>query len=326
MAKHGGIDVVFLIDGYNFLAAKLKSLSLKVSSLVEQSDGLGDGNEIYTPVGKTNLTLTQGEAFFDDAALSLHAAMANNMGTSPSVTPRIGCVGIMGNTIGAVCYGLAGLFSTAYEGALQLTKLTKANAEHLMQNVVERGRIVLNLAAQTASFDTTASPTDFTTDPSQTTIPITSNSAANPSVVTTPVPHGLTNGQKVFISGSNSTPSINGDLVATVISPTSFSLPVNVTVAGTSGSFVLSNTVNGGSAYQQVTAFSGFSGYVGKIRQSADNVTYVDLATFANVTGAPNAQRVTVAPATTVNRYLVYTGTPTGAGSVTPFAMFARSL
>lgn len=64
---------------------------------------------------------------------------------------------------------------------------------------------------------------------------IVSNSVAASTVVTTASNHNLFNGQTVRISGSNSTPSINGDRVATVLSPTTFSIPVTTTVAGNTG-------------------------------------------------------------------------------------------
>lgn len=67
---------------------------------------------------------------------------------------------------------------------------------------------------------------------------ITSNSIANPTVITTPVNHGLSTGNIIQIFESNSTPTIDGERVVTVISPTTFSVTVNVTVAGSSGYFV----------------------------------------------------------------------------------------
>lgn len=72
-------------------------------------------------------------------------------------------------------------------------------------------------------------------------VTILSNTLANPTVVTTSGPHGLSSGQQVTITGSNSTPSINGSHVVTVISPTTFSIAVNVSVAGTAGSFTTAN-------------------------------------------------------------------------------------
>lgn len=327
MAKYGSTSALFLVDGYNFLAAKVQSIALKISSMTEQVDGLGDQPQLFAPVNKQMGTVTQSGAFFDTTALSIHDGMATKLGTTPQSTARVICVGIMGNTVGAVLYGIAGAFSVAYEPLLALAKLTKANAEHLLAGLIERGQVVQPLAAETANWDTTATPVDYTTDPSQFPIPITSNSMAAASVVSTPVPHGLTTGQVVLIAGvAGSSPDINGEQTVTVLTPTTFSVPVDTSAGsgGTGGSFLLSSSVNGGSAYQQVSALSGFTGYVGKIRHSADNVTYVDLATFANVTAAPAAERVVVAAGTTVNRYLVHTGTVTGTGSLTVLSAFAR--
>lgn len=62
---------------------------------------------------------------------------------------------------------------------------------------------------------------------------ITSISAANPTVITTSNPHTLRNGNEIVITGSNSTPSIDGLYTVTVLTPTTFTIPVNVTIAGT---------------------------------------------------------------------------------------------
>jgi hypothetical protein len=82
------------------------------------------------------------------------------------------------------------------------------------------------------------------------------------------------------------------------------------------------SSANGGVAYQQVSELTGLTGFVSKIRHSADNATFADLVTFANVTAAPAAERKTVAG--TVNRYLAYDGNVTGTGTITPMAGFAR--
>lgn len=71
--------------------------------------------------------------------------------------------------------------------------------------------------------------------PAVTTRTISGNTLANPSVVTTTTDHGLKTGMYVTISGSNSTPSINGLWRVTVLTATTFSIPVNVTVAGSAG-------------------------------------------------------------------------------------------
>jgi hypothetical protein len=95
-----------------------------------------------------------------------------------------------------------------------------------------------------------------------------------------------------------------------------------VTTPGTGGSFVRSNSRNGGAGYLEVSAYSGFTSVVVKIRSSPDDVTYADLITFTTVTAAPAAERIAVAG--TVDRYLCVTGTVTGSGSITPFVGFAR--
>jgi len=86
-----------------------------------------------------------------------------------------------------------------------------------------------------------------------------SNTVANPTVVTTTVAHGLTTGDAVFIQGSNSLPSIgfvqgvqSGIHTVTVINTTTFSVPVNVTMAGNSGTVKPAIDLTGYSARMKV--------------------------------------------------------------------------
>lgn len=65
---------------------------------------------------------------------------------------------------------------------------------------------------------------------------ITAISAANPTVITS-VAHGLTTGDSIVIEGTNSTPILSGLYVATVLTVNTFSVPVTVTIPGTSGFF-----------------------------------------------------------------------------------------
>lgn len=82
------------------------------------------------------------------------------------------------------------------------------------------------------------------------------------------------------------------------------------------------STSDGGTAYQQVVAYSGFTDVTGAIRHSADDIVYTDLLTFTPVTGV-EAQRQTVAG--TVNRYLAFAGTVSGSGSIEVLAGFSRN-
>lgn len=60
--------------------------------------------------------------------------------------------------------------------------------------------------------------------------------AANPTVVTSAT-HGLVTGDQILITGSNSTPSIDGLRTVTVTGASTFTVNVNVTVAGTKLSY-----------------------------------------------------------------------------------------
>lgn len=64
-------------------------------------------------------------------------------------------------------------------------------------------------------------------------------SASNPTVITTASPHGLTSGDLVSTIGNSSV--IDSTYVATTISATSFTIPVNVSTAGSGGTAVKFN-------------------------------------------------------------------------------------
>lgn len=61
------------------------------------------------------------------------------------------------------------------------------------------------------------------------------NTAANPTIVTATA-HGMVDGDQVVIIDSNSTPPINGLYTISQVTANTFAIPVNVTIAGTSGS------------------------------------------------------------------------------------------
>ncbi len=329
MAKFGSSSALFLVDGYDFLASKLASLSFKHTAITETSDGLGDNYESNSPTGKQKATISQGQGYFDTTANSLHDAMASKMGTTPQATKRVACFGCQGQTVGAVFYGFEGLDSVEYEPLISDGKLTKASATHLITGQVNPGMIVQPLATFTADWNTKTlgTVTDYTLDPSQYNIPIASATKASPCVVTTSVPHGLTSGDLILTTGNSLTgPSINSEQAVTVISTTTYSVAVDTSLstgAGTGGSFVRANSSGGAVGYQQVKACSGFTNFVGKLRDSADDTTYADLITFADNVTAPYAERATVTGV--VDRYICYDGNVTGIGSITAFCGVART-
>lgn len=86
----------------------------------------------------------------------------------------------------------------------------------------------LELSIVTRLVETIASP--------PATVAITSSSAADPTVITAGASHGLVTGDVITIAGhSGSTPSINGSWPVTVLTSTTFTIPVAVSVGGTGG-------------------------------------------------------------------------------------------
>lgn len=322
MALYGSSQVGFLlVSGRSLLPAKPQGLSESVEALQEDTSGLGDAWGEVTPTGMKRAELSQDGAFYNEGTNSAHETLKDAQTTS-----RVVCLGVEGNTIGKRFIGYAGAYAHKYDVLAKVGGLTKANVEYTISGNRDEGIILQSLTAKTADWNTEGADSfDYTTDPAQRVIPITSNSQANPTVITTPVPHGLTSGDIVLIAGnSGSSPAINGERVATVITTTTFSVPVNTSAGtgGTGGTIVKANSTGGGIGFQQITDFSGFTGYVGKVRDSADDTTYADLVTFANVTSAPSAEAVTVSG--TVDRYLACDGNVTGSGSLTVFIGFAR--
>lgn len=86
---------------------------------------------------------------------------------------------------------------------------------------------------------------------------IASISAANPAVVTTATAHGLTSGVTYTISGTTTTPTIEGARVVTVISPTTFSVPVDVTIGESESEGIVSTA-----AYTDITVPGSISAAV----------------------------------------------------------------
>jgi hypothetical protein len=318
MPKYGSKSVWFLVDGYNVLLGKLQGLRQKTGLVTEPTDGLGDDWRAHCPTGDRFAELVQEGGFFDTSAGSTHASLgASNLPTGPQSVARVVCLGEGGNVNGRPFTGFEGVLEDEYEVLSEIGKLQRANAAWKVSGKLEDGLIVHALAAETAPGNSDASSIDSAADPGQRVTPITSSSVAPASIITCPVPHRLTTGDSVLIAGhTGSTPTVNGDRVVTVLSPTTFSVPVNVTVGGTGGTFTRAKTVNGGTGYLQVTAITlgGYTNVIVKLRHSVDNITFVDLVTFTAKI-AIGAERIALAAGTAVNRYLSSSIAFTGAGS-----------
>lgn len=63
-------------------------------------------------------------------------------------------------------------------------------------------------------------------------VAISSSTAANPAVITTAAAHGLATGDNVVVAGHATNTALNGGWVVTVLTTTTFSIPVAGTAAG----------------------------------------------------------------------------------------------
>lgn len=104
---------------------------------------------------------------------------------------------------------------------------------------------------------------------------ITNISVANPTVVTC-ANHGLSTGYTIVVSGSNSTPTINGSRVVTVIDENTFTVPVNVTVLGTAGTW----TCAGSDGFLSDWSVNGQPG----VRGAGRDEIWAVIASYANGT------------------------------------------
>jgi hypothetical protein len=313
MAQFSSKDVGFiLVDGFNLLGTATM-IQDSVEAVLQETTVLGGTWAQFTSVGVKKGALSQG-GFYDDAAGKSNLALIASIGAT-----RIYTYNLESNIVGAFFVGFAGAIQAKYERGLTLEKLHTANAVYNPSGPVEDGQVLHpHTSESTATGNTQTTPVSLVAV-RHTARLISSASVESGalSIITTPTPHGLTSGQTITIAGSNSTPTIDGDRVVTVLTSTTFSVSVDVTVAGTAGTFTLVNTYNGGSAYLQVSALTlgGYTNLTVTVKHSLDNVTYTDLQVMTAVTAAPTGIRLVVASGTLVNRYLAAAWAFTGAGS-----------
>lgn len=340
MAKFSSTSVAILVDGYDLTAALTETITRSNESITEQSNPFGATGEGHTPVGMTKGMIVVGGGYFDEAVDLLHAGIADSgLSDTVAATPRVLTVFNEGHVIGNHFTGYEGAYSQKYEVLDSNGKLTKANVTYQITGLVDEGVIVQALAAQTIDWDTKSTPVDAADDPLARRVPIVSSSieSGSASIITTDDPHGFVTGDVVAIFGHASVvPDINDTVSAeawtaightiTVIDATSFSIPVDVTDAGTGGYCVRVSWAGGGYGYMQLTARSGLTGNIGKIVHSVDASTWADLVTFADTGSSAHGKerKATSTSTTQVRRYLAWVGDVTGSGSVTVFGGFAR--
>jgi hypothetical protein len=275
------------------------------------------------------IDVVQQGGFFDTTAARVHALMTARLSAeAPNATRRIVCAGFAGNVLAAPILGVEGEHLGDYEVLSEVGKLVKANVTHRAVGRPDDCRILQPLGALSDGESTESTPLDNTTVTTPP-IAITSSSVANPTVITTAVKHRLASGDTIIISGhTGMTPDINGtEYEVTVVDDTTFTIAVDVTVAGSGGSFVRGKTTSGGTVYLQMTGLvlGGYTNAIVTLRDSPDDIAYSDVASFTAMT-AIGAQRLAVAG--TIERYTAISVAFTGAGadeSATFLAALART-
>lgn len=150
MAKHGSVDVgAFLVDGYDMLASKIESLiGPKVTSVLEQTDGLGDGWEEHTAVGLRKAELAQSGWYDDSAGGGIPAAFAGK-----EDVVRVVCVALNGNVVNRPVVIMRGAYAGEWDRIAQRGALIKANATYMVTGeVYEDTVIALPWGAQVADW------------------------------------------------------------------------------------------------------------------------------------------------------------------------------
>ncbi len=131
---------------------------------------------------------------------------------------------------------------------------------------------------------------------------ITAIATGNPTSITS-ANHGLTSGEAVLLSGTNSTPALAGPYTVTVTGTNTFTVPVNVTVAGTAGTWatvlatITSNTLVATPVFTTSASHGLTTGTQILIKGSNSTPSYNGTWTIAStptvttftLTGAPSA-------------------------------------
>lgn len=154
MATYGSPDVFVLVGGYS-LAAYSGEFSDKVDALIDDKTPLGVSDLAFGYVGMRQAELKQA-GWFDDTADAAHTALGGNEGVS-----RVLSWGVEGNVRGNTFAGYAGAMQIDYERILSVKGFTRSRATYHGTGQVDQGGIILQpFAAQTATYDTKATPVD----------------------------------------------------------------------------------------------------------------------------------------------------------------------
>lgn len=308
MTNYGPSSAFILFGGKN-ISADVWDITEDVQNVLEQSNGIGVTMQEFLSVGIARVNLEAKGGFYTDDTLRVVAAVQGLQGTKQLMS-----FGLVGQAMGADVNLIDGAYAMKFNRIAQRELLTKANADYTLSGKLYRASLLHALTAETANGNNEATSFDGINLPDLPSVAITSSSVANPTVITSPA-HGLVTGDVIVISGhSGSTPTINGERIVTVTGVNTFTIPVNVTVAGTGGTFKKATQTNA-IAHLHVPALTlgGYTNVIVKVRHSSDNSTFTDAGTFSAITTPGTTASITISGQ--IKRYRAISWAWTGSGS-----------
>lgn len=286
MTLRSSADVGFvLLAGYDIMGL-ITDLDEKLDQVLEQSDGLGAATDEWTDVGMTKFDLSL-DGFYDDTLTRTIEALAGEM---------VMLYALESNTIGDRCVGVNAIRSTINRGPSR-DALTKVQIALKSDEGSDRGQISAPHVARTAIGPAQTATDDWGTQAAA--VNIAGSSADNPAVITTAAMHLLVTGDTVLIAGHGNN-DLNGNWTVTVLTTTTYTVPVDGGISGPSGAGGTStrtNSKDGAVGYMECDALTlgGATNVVIEIKDSDDDITFANLIAFAAVTAAPDSERGTAA-------------------------------
>lgn len=159
MSKYGAADVgQVILGGYDILSnGVLTEFTDKITAVAEEAQGLGDAWRKYEHVGLRSAEFTH-TGFYDDSPGSILTALRTNHATSPVLTYSVET-----NAAGKSFVGFNGALEIDYAINPVRGQLTKMTAHYHGNGIVEEGKVLVALAAKTATGNSTAGAVDFLT-------------------------------------------------------------------------------------------------------------------------------------------------------------------
>lgn len=240
-------------QGYWYFTDRKYSLDFKIGPNKNRSDLMLAWNEGPYNLASPNNILTINFAF--DKSFKAYAALAIDVsGATPSATEAAEVADEL-NADTTFKEFFEASIENAKHGGTRLggpwrvvikSKRPKADFRAYISNTGAETKLKFNkyggVADLPSYFDRHTIANRFAFDDSQGNLirlshAITAISVANPTQITS-VNHGLTTGDTIYIVNSNSTPTVDGQRTVTVVNADNFTVPVNVTTAGTRGEWL----------------------------------------------------------------------------------------